>query len=212
MAKGTAVCTCKTCGETFKVTTTQFNRRQADEWVKYAEENFDECSDCYKKRMREKRQKELERQGLILRAEINNGVTKQVKLRFDGNTYPNKEKIKAIGGYRWSAREWSKKITLAELEGEIEKAKEIGAKIVLSKQTKFEKFVFDNKEKINSIKPEFLGVFGYDDVLFGWTPGEGEVIRLANGFEFNEEQKEAIRHWFVEISRLCKESEESKDD
>lgn len=53
MAKATAVCTCKKCGETFTKTTTKNNRRDANAWEEWAVANYDLCPDCYKQEQRE---------------------------------------------------------------------------------------------------------------------------------------------------------------
>lgn len=55
MAKASAVCTCKTCGETFTVSTFKTNRREADSWEKWAADHYDECDACRTKRIEAER-------------------------------------------------------------------------------------------------------------------------------------------------------------
>lgn len=50
MAIGKATCKCDTCGKVFTVTKECYNRADADSWVTYAEANYCECSECYRKR------------------------------------------------------------------------------------------------------------------------------------------------------------------
>ena len=48
MARGTANCTCATCGKPFtKYGYNKYNRADADSWAAWAEETFVECDDCY---------------------------------------------------------------------------------------------------------------------------------------------------------------------
>lgn len=56
MAKGTATCTCKYCGKTFEVSKVCGNRKAADEFVAYAEANFDECPECRAARIEKERE------------------------------------------------------------------------------------------------------------------------------------------------------------
>lgn len=57
MAKTIANCTCATCGTVFIVPRFGSNRRDADQSAAWAEAHFDECPDCYKKRMAQEREK-----------------------------------------------------------------------------------------------------------------------------------------------------------
>lgn len=47
MAKAEATCTCRTCGNTFKVTKICYNRSDANSFEAYAENNYTECTSCY---------------------------------------------------------------------------------------------------------------------------------------------------------------------
>lgn len=84
--------------------------------------------------------------GLVLTVRLQPfGKEMRVRLAFIGDTYPHKDNIKKLGGYRFdyvdatnlsemlSASEplktWTKVISLDDMETEIEKAKGIGAKI-----------------------------------------------------------------------------------
>jgi hypothetical protein len=142
MAIAKADCKCKTCGGAFRKTAEKRNRREADSWEQWAVENYDECPKCYAERMR-KADKEL---GLVLTVKLQPfGKEMRVRLAFIGDTYPNKDNIKKLGGYRFDyvdatnlsamlstsepLKTWTKVISLDDMEAEIEKAKGIGAKI-----------------------------------------------------------------------------------
>lgn len=58
MAKGTAICTCETCGKEFEVEKICYNRRDANQWEEWASANYCECSACYRKRMADEARKE----------------------------------------------------------------------------------------------------------------------------------------------------------
>lgn len=60
MATATATCKCTHCGKEFEVYRRNFfNRRQADEWVEWAESNGNyTCPECYAEQRAEERQKE----------------------------------------------------------------------------------------------------------------------------------------------------------
>lgn len=51
MAKGTATCTCATCGKEFLVQKICANRSDANSWEAWAEAHYDECNDCRRKRI-----------------------------------------------------------------------------------------------------------------------------------------------------------------
>ncbi len=143
MAKATAICTCSTCGETFRKQTTKRNRREADSWEQWAVENYDECPKCYGARMR---QADVER-GLVLSVRLYpfDDEEMRIQLTFVGDTYTHKDNIKKIGGYRFTyveaanikeylsmsepQKSWTKIISLDDMDAEIEKAKGIGATI-----------------------------------------------------------------------------------
>lgn len=55
MAKAYAICTCKTCGETFEMTTSKSNRREAVAWEEWAASNIVECPECAAKRIQAQR-------------------------------------------------------------------------------------------------------------------------------------------------------------
>ena len=48
MAQAKAICKCERCGQSFTKIATKYNRREADEWVAWAEKNYTVCTDCYK--------------------------------------------------------------------------------------------------------------------------------------------------------------------
>ncbi len=49
MAKAVAVCRCRICGQEFKKEAFKYNRREADSWKAWAEENINTCPACYRK-------------------------------------------------------------------------------------------------------------------------------------------------------------------
>lgn len=61
MAKATATCTCRKCGNTFYRYTTKASRREADSWVEWAERTITICPDC-ENAEREERASELSAQ------------------------------------------------------------------------------------------------------------------------------------------------------
>ena len=58
MATATAVLTCPVCGEQFTKSATKFNRKQADEWEKWMEDQDGQwlCPDCYREEQRKKKE------------------------------------------------------------------------------------------------------------------------------------------------------------
>ena len=78
MARGTAYCHCKTCGKNFiKYAYNLSNRRRAEEWEAWAQENIVQCVDCWKA------EKEAERAAFAQKAnaelaEITEGSEKQI--------------------------------------------------------------------------------------------------------------------------------------
>ena len=90
MAKAVAICRCTTCGQEFKKETVKRNRTEADSWEKWATENYDECPECYRKRIQAERDAANEEAaGLAKEAELPEliGTEKQVawanKIRWD---------------------------------------------------------------------------------------------------------------------------------
>ena len=97
------------------------------------------CPECYKQQLREEKEKE----GLILNIAIDPyNHDKPVKLYFDGNTYPVKDEIKALGGYHYGncatgflgilstpKKCWQKDCSLDEMEQEMEKASKLNPTI-----------------------------------------------------------------------------------
>lgn len=94
MAVATANCTCKKCGAKFTKSIKKYNRRQADDWERWAEANYDICPTCYGKAMREAELK-LPPTVTINIHPFNN--EKPVSLVWSGNTMPVKDQISALG-------------------------------------------------------------------------------------------------------------------
>ena len=109
------------------------------------------CKECYKKEM----QAQAEKEGLVFNATVLPRISESdgdflIYVWFSGNTMPYKEKIKALGGYRWEECQaannllslkygscWGKTVKFQDLKGEIEKAKSIGAKETVAEEGLF---------------------------------------------------------------------------
>ena len=74
MARATATCTCSKCGAKFEKYTTKANRREADNWVEWAERTFNLCPDCEREERAEQLKEQSEAAGL---PELK-GSTKQI--------------------------------------------------------------------------------------------------------------------------------------
>lgn len=82
MAKAVAVCTCWTCGKTFKKEKICQNRQDAESFESWAADNITECPECWGKRKTEEREakknemtNEMERVGMAAL----DGTEKQIK-------------------------------------------------------------------------------------------------------------------------------------
>lgn len=110
-------------------------------------ENYGLCTECYKKQKAE----EDREKGFLFKACYNsmiNGRTGEIEMTvwFEGDTKPHKDEIKGLGGFRWGQKDfpkdpwkddffcWSKIIKEDQLENEVEKARSIGAEVVLPKE------------------------------------------------------------------------------
>lgn len=98
MARATAICTCRVCGNQFTKTATKYNRREADSWEEWAVQNYDLCPTCWGA---EQRRKEAE-QPLTLEVFID-PYSQQIILMFTGNTKPVKDQINSLG-YFWGQK------------------------------------------------------------------------------------------------------------
>lgn len=58
MAKAKAICACKTCGQKFEKTTIKRNVSEATSWEEWAQNYYDECDECYRKRIQAEREEE----------------------------------------------------------------------------------------------------------------------------------------------------------
>lgn len=61
MAKAVATCMCEKCGREFEMTAIKFNRREADNWEKWAADYYTVCSDCWNAEKEEERRLENEK-------------------------------------------------------------------------------------------------------------------------------------------------------
>lgn len=97
MAKATAQCKCKICGESFIRTKICRNRTDADSWEDWAIANFDLCSQCYTKQ-----QNEIEKaKGLYVDIRLNSQSAYlenayPIAIIFGGDTMPYKDTIKTL--------------------------------------------------------------------------------------------------------------------
>lgn len=147
MAKATAYCKCKICGNEFIRTTTRRNRTEADSWEEWAIRNFDLCPKCYYNQ-----QRELEKaKGLYVDIYLNSQSMLSdsilpIAIVFGGDTMQNKDAIKALGAIytrdypsegvlgdlfmmRASDLRWVLNCSTNELQSKIEQINNIGAKI-----------------------------------------------------------------------------------
>lgn len=87
MARAIAECTCATCGAKFEKVQFRPNRKMADEWQAWAEENCTTCPDCWQK---EKQEKDAAKAAEIIERsslpEITGKSEKQIKFAADLRT------------------------------------------------------------------------------------------------------------------------------
>lgn len=154
MARATAVCTCRECGNTFEKWTTKHNRREADAWEEWAKQNFDLCPACYKAQ----KQEESKALGLMAEARLDDTAAllkgaAEVVIVITNGSYEHKDELKAAG-YRWTAdfpvsrkcgpagllldivggpetKMWAKRMPLANLPAAVEEIQAMGGKIRL---------------------------------------------------------------------------------
>ena len=95
MAKATAHCRCEICGSEFEKTATKANRRDADSWVEWAEENYTVCPSCWGKQ----KQQEEKNAGLIAKVRLGNPYVESdsVWIVMFGDLFPIKEDLKQCG-------------------------------------------------------------------------------------------------------------------
>lgn len=119
MAKATAKCTCKTCGSTFTMTKTCFNRSEADSWEEWAVGYYDECTDCW----RERKSKENAHIGINVRVLLtsNDIILQAVK---DWDFFSVKNDVKKAG-FKFKGNVWEKGFPIVDFsvmsEGDLEK-------------------------------------------------------------------------------------------
>ena len=138
MAKATAICTCKKCGETFEKSVKKANRREADAWEVWAVKTFDICPKCWGEEQRAKE----EATPLGLEVYVDPTVLdRPIAISFTGNTRPHKDNIRDIG-FQWeekggkgflgalatksSGLGWVKHLSADSYQAELDKAKGIG--------------------------------------------------------------------------------------
>lgn len=99
MAKAIATCTCQMCGATFEKTTTKCNRREADNWIEWAQKNITECPSCAGKRLHE----EEIQSGLIAKFRLGSPLNEKPTIYavLFGDTFSIKDELKAIKA-RWT--------------------------------------------------------------------------------------------------------------
>lgn len=87
MARAIAECTCAKCGANFEKVQFRPNRKMADEWKEWAEENCTTCPDCWQK---EKQEKDAAKSAEIIERfslpEITGKSEKQIKFAADLRT------------------------------------------------------------------------------------------------------------------------------
>lgn len=83
MAVGVARCTCERCGARFEKRATRANRREADSWVEWAEENITVCPDCYRAEKIAKAEAEIEKATVEIGLAELEGSVKQISWATD---------------------------------------------------------------------------------------------------------------------------------
>ena len=150
MAKATAICTCRKCGQKFeKVNRYCHSRKEADDWERWAEDTYDLCGKCWYQEQKEEEQKK----DLYVDIRFNTSYIMsnddgdcELAFVFGGNSYPKKDEIKAIGGVwtdnyptegafkslfgaSFTPKRWVLFCALDELNETVKKVEDIGAKI-----------------------------------------------------------------------------------
>lgn len=231
MAKATANCICLECGSEFTKSKTCYNRTEANNWEKWAEENYTQCPKCWGKEKREKEQK----QPLTLNISLNPfSDSRPIVLHFSGNTINNKDNIKSIGGYFWGQKAisgllgimentiycWNKTITVAEMDAEIKKAVSIGAKIQnnitevdMLTFAKIQKEQEEKQEKIDAIPkpaaPEILKGVKWNQKIYG-KKGSYSFYNDGKKITITDSQKEEIEQYLKKKEAYNKAIEEIK--
>lgn len=96
MARGTARCTCSTCGAEFvKYNYNCYNRAAADSWEKWAEEHFDTCPDCYKEQV--KAQNMVTPVKMEANFEFHNNHVCYTLIVISDNAYDRRKDLRAAG-------------------------------------------------------------------------------------------------------------------
>lgn len=182
------------------------------------------CKECYKKKMAEL----TKTQGLIFNASAlpyiddDNGSI-LLSVWFSGDTMPYKDKIKALGGYRWGERDsasdfytfsrpvlcWHKTIKIEDIENEIEKATTIGAKSVALKENIYEVINYqialdaqkkwkEKNEKIAKIAkpqaPTILKGHKWNQKIYGRS-GNYSIYPDGEKVSITDEQAEEIKSY-----------------
>ena len=135
MAKAIAKCVCAECGAEFERVAFKRNRREADEWIEWAQANLNKCPQCWGK---EQRAKEEATPPTLSMSIVPLNIKHPVLLMWSGNTRPTKDTLKELG-YRWSEQHdggledflsirtpkmaWGKEIAAEDLQAEIDKAR-----------------------------------------------------------------------------------------
>jgi len=241
MAKATANCTCAECGATFTKTTTKSNRREADAWESWAESNFTQCPQCWGKEQRKKEQETP----LTFNVAIDPYNTKApIILIFSGNTVPYKDNIKSLN-YFWDDKPatgmmgffdiskpqkcWSKRITLDNLEAELQKVEDLGAKIInnikeidliayakykqsadkkQAEQTEKEKIQADKIAQIEKpVCPDILKGAKWNNTVYG-KKGNYSYYNNGNKVSLTNEEAEQVKKYVaakIEYNNKVKE-------
>lgn len=138
MAKATAHCTCSECGTKFEKTSTQRNRKEADNWEKWAEENFTLCGPCWGAEQRAEEQKKP--LSLVIDCDP---YGQRIVVHFSGGTMAHKDEIKALG-YKWGdlpmvgmfgllnkrSMGWFKIVDFDDMENVLAEAKDLRPQLV----------------------------------------------------------------------------------
>ena len=190
MAVAKVECTCEYCGKNFIKQKTCYNRKAADDWEEWAVNTFNECPECYGKRMR----KEESEKPLTITVKLD-VFSPSILFTASGNSYGNKEALKS-SGYRWgyvneggllgmftsgSHMAWQKTISLADKDLESEDFSRL-----LTEE-------FDRIDKIGAIRE--IGYTNVDLAMCGQRLADIKKSKLERQEELSKLTKPSRPEW-----------------
>lgn len=235
MARATAICTCKECGNAFEKYATKPNRREADNWENWAVGHYDQCPSCWGKEQRELEQSQP--------PNVSIGVdpyNQKIILNILGNTKPIKDILKE-NKYRFDEAPmqgflgiidmsrpklcWWKMVSLDELDKELDNLKEIHEDIQISKKPSnmdmimFAKIAKENEKKEELIsqipKPVVPEVFinnkgRWNQKVYG-KEGNYSIYLSNEKIEVTDEEADQIKNYAEEKKKYNEEVDKIKN-